>query len=241
MAGANPEMNSVWLRRRRSRDQPALSREQIVSEAVRLLDTEGLDALSMRRLGTRLDAGATSLYRHVANRDELIELVVDQVYGEIDVLEARRKAEWRSAAVACARSTRTMILRHPWVATLLGQVGLAHLGPNVIRLNDRMLAVFEKAGFEPVEADQALGTLMAYVIGMGVSEAAWLTTVARSEHDEQAWARRLEPLVREAAEQYPRLLVQAELAEPRDPQQARDVHFDYGMERVLDGLAGRLD
>lgn len=76
---------SVWARRTREADQPALSRAAIVREAVVMLDADGVEALSMRKLGARLNAGATSLYRHVATKDELMELAVDEVFGEIAV------------------------------------------------------------------------------------------------------------------------------------------------------------
>jgi AcrR family transcriptional regulator len=230
---------SVWTRPRRQREQPALSREHIVSEAITLLDAEGLEALTMRRLGSALGAGATSLYRHVANRDELIELVVDEVYGEIDIPDTAGGTGWRAAAVACAHSVRAMILRHPWIASVLGQVGLSYLGPNVMRLNDRMVAVFEAGGFPADEAGQALSTVMAYVIGMGMNEAAWLTVIARSGQTEQEWTRRLRPSIERAAQEYPRLRDQVTTLVERDPKQARDETFDYGLDRVLDGLEVR--
>ena len=140
---------SVWARRRQQREQPALSQDRIVSEAIRLLDDKGIDALSMRSLGTRLGAGATSLYRHVANKDELIELVVDEVYGEMQVPDADDPAAWRAAVARCAHSLRSMVLRHPWVASVLGQVGLAELGPNLMQQSERMLALFQTAGSPP--------------------------------------------------------------------------------------------
>ncbi|MFC7587896.1 TetR/AcrR family transcriptional regulator [Nonomuraea antimicrobica] len=140
---------SVWARPRPKREQPALSRDRIVSEAIQLLDTEGIEALSMRSLGTRLGAGATSLYRHVANKDELIELVVDEVYGEMRVPDAGDPAHWRAAVTDAARSLRSMVLRHPWIVSVLGQVGLAYLGPNLMRQSERLLALFQAAGFAP--------------------------------------------------------------------------------------------
>lgn len=142
MSAEKKQVPSVWTRpQRRVREQPALSQEQIVSEALALLDDAGIEALSMRKLGTRLNAGATSLYTHVANKDELIELVVDLVYGEIEVPGGA--GEWRDAAAVSAYSLRAMVLRHPWVASVLGQVGLAGLGPNVMRMAERMQALFE--------------------------------------------------------------------------------------------------
>ncbi|MDI5976361.1 TetR/AcrR family transcriptional regulator [Amycolatopsis magusensis] len=238
MAGDKQAIPSVWTRPRRGREQPALSREQIVAEAVRLLDADGLEALSMRTLGTRLGAGATSLYRHVANKDELIELVVDEVYGEIEVPSG---GEWRAVARGCAQSIRSMIVRHPWIASALGQVGLSYLGPNVMRLNDGMLGIFESAGFTLAEADRALGAMVSYVIGMGITEAAWLTMLARSGKTEQEWGDYLRPTVEAAAEPYPRLKkLFGETTTYEDPGEAREDSFGYGLERMLDGLESRL-
>ncbi|MEV6911149.1 TetR/AcrR family transcriptional regulator [Amycolatopsis sp. NPDC051071] len=234
-------IQSVWTRPRRKRDQPALSQAQIVGEAVRLLDVEGVDALSMRRLGTALNAGATSLYRHVANRDELVELVVDEVYGEISVPENSDPAKWRAAATVGAQSVRAMILRHPWVASLLGAVGLSYLGPNVMRLNERMLNLFEAAGFPGDEADQALSAVIAYVVGVGTSEAAWLTTLAKSGRSEQEWSEHLRPAIEEASREYPHQRERiAQFDGTADPEQFRDEKFRYGLDRMLDGLEIRL-
>ncbi|MEU7578475.1 TetR/AcrR family transcriptional regulator C-terminal domain-containing protein [Streptomyces sp. NPDC041068] len=224
-ADQKPEIASVWTRPRRQREQ--LNREQIVAEAVLLLDADGLESLSMRKLGTRLDAGATSLYRHVANKDELIELVVDEVYGELEVPAATGAAEWRDAAARSAYSLRAMILRHPWVASVLGQVGLVHLGPNVTKMSERMAAVYTEAGFPADEVEQALSTVISYVIGMATSEAAYLSLIARSGRTEREFAETLH----DAGQQERRT---------ENPEQARDETFDYGLQRVLDGLAVRL-
>ncbi|PNE41455.1 TetR/AcrR family transcriptional regulator [Streptomyces noursei] len=232
---------SVWTRpQRRKREQPALSPEQIVSAAVRLLDEEGIDALSMRNLGTRLNAGAASLYSHVANKDELIELVVDEVYGEIEVPEAGARADWRSAVGDCAHGLRTAILRHPWMASVLGGVGMSYLGPNMMRISEAMLDVFQKAGFPADEVDHAVTTLTAYVIGMTTSEAAWLTMLARSGNDEREWMERLWPAAEEAAQDHPQLREQYASLRGKDPREMRDDKFAYGLQTVLDGLAGRI-
>ncbi|MFD7338790.1 TetR/AcrR family transcriptional regulator [Streptomyces violascens] len=231
---------SVWTRPRGRREQPALSREQIVAEAVQLLDSEGIDALSMRKLGTRLGAGATSLYRHVANKDELIELVVDEVYGEIDEPDTDRPAHWRDVTTLRAHSLRAMILKHPWIASVLGEVGVAYLGPNLMRLSDRMIATFEAAGFPLDESDHAVRTVFAYVTGMTTSEAAWLTMLARSGQTEQDWVERLWPAAEEAAQSYPRLQKGYADKRGKDPRTSRDENFVYGLERILDGLEVRL-
>ncbi|MFI2777930.1 TetR/AcrR family transcriptional regulator [Streptomyces sp. ALB3] len=244
---------SVWDRPRpRQREQ--LTREQIVAAAIELLDAEGVEALSMRKLGTRLSAAATSLYRHVANKDELIELVVDDVYGELEVPPASDGARWREAVTGTAAGLRAMTLRHPWIASEIGQVGLVHIGPNAMRLTAGLLAQFEAAGFPPGERDQAVGTLTAYVIGIAVSEAAYLSLIARHGKTEQEWVAGLRPAfdeafgeaagkaAGEAAEEHRGDGKPQEDARRRDvhPRQIRDADFAYGLDRVLDGLEARL-
>ncbi|MEV0697874.1 TetR/AcrR family transcriptional regulator [Saccharopolyspora sp. NPDC050389] len=232
---------SVWARpQRRRREQPALSREQIVAAALRLLDAEGIDALSMRKLGTLLNAGATSMYTHVANKDELIELVVDEVYGEIDVPVLGDAAGWRAAITGCAHSIRSTLLRHPWIVSVLGEAGVAYLGPNLMRLTEAILAVFEEGGFPLEAADQAMNTVFAYVIGMSTSEAAWLTMLARSGQGEQEWAERLWPAAQRAVQDYPRQRKLYAAQRGQNLRSTRDGEFAAGLDCVLHGLATRL-
>ncbi|WP_250294436.1 TetR/AcrR family transcriptional regulator [Streptomyces atroolivaceus] len=240
MAAEKKPTESVWTRPRpRQREQ--LTREQIVAAAVELLDAEGIEALSMRKLGTRLNAAATSLYRHVANKDELIELVVDDVFAELQVQAACDRAQWRAAVTQTANHLRAMALRHPWIAPELGQVGLVHIGPNAMRMSSGLLAQFEAAGFPAGEKDRAVGTLTAYVIGIATSEAAYLSLIARSGKTEQEWVAGLRPAFDAASQAHPPLREQSSARKDVHPQQIRDDDFAYGLERVLDGLTARLD
>jgi AcrR family transcriptional regulator len=230
----------VWTRQQREPDQPALSRAAIVREAIVLLDTEGIEALSMRKLGARLNAGATSLYRHVATKDELMELAVDEVFAEIAV-PAAGSPDWRAAATEAARSFRTTALRHPWLASVLGQAGLAYLGPNLMSVTERLAALFTAAGFP--EPSGALDTVLSYVIGMSTTEAAWLTTVARSGQTEAAFIARLMPAAQRAAASHEHLAgsyAATAAAAALDPVEVRDTKFAYGLDVILDGLAARL-
>ncbi|GGZ29036.1 TetR family transcriptional regulator [Streptomyces inusitatus] len=232
---------SVWTRPRpRQREQ--LTREQIVAAAIELLDAEGVEALSMRKLGTRLNAAATSLYRHVANKDELIELVVDEIYGELAPPPATaERARWRPAVAGIAAELRAMTLRHPWIAPEIGQTGLVHVGPNAVRMTSGLLAQFEAAGFPADEKDQAAGTLMAYVIGIATTEAAYLSAIARSGRTEREWVAELRPAFDEASREHPGLREGSSAQQDTHPRRIRDDAFDYGLARVLDGLAARLD
>jgi AcrR family transcriptional regulator len=202
-----------------------------------MLDAEGTDALSMRKLGARLNAGATSLYRHVATKDELMELAVDEVVAEITV-PAAEGAGWREAAAETARSFRATALRHPWVSSVLGQAGLAYLGPNLMSLSERLAALFITAGFP--DPSGAIDVVLSYVIGMSTTEAAWLTTVARSGQTEAEFIAALMPAAQQAAAGYDHL-AEAYAAQPAfDPAALRDAKFANGLEVILDGLALRL-
>lgn len=234
---------SVWARRRREAEQPALNRAAIVREAIVMLDGEGIDALSMRKLGARLNAGATSLYRHVATKDELMELAVDEVVAEI-VLPSPESGgtDWRAAVTAAAQSFRATALRHPWLVSVLGQAGLAYLGPNLMQFSERLAVLFTRAGF--AEPSRAIDVVLGYVIGMSTTEAAWLTTVTRSGEGEAEFIARLMPAAQQAAASHD-LLSDAygrarEAGDDIDPAAIRDDKFGYGLEIILDGLALRL-
>ncbi|MDT0389101.1 TetR/AcrR family transcriptional regulator C-terminal domain-containing protein [Streptomyces dubilierae] len=230
---------SVWAREQRRADQPALSRDAIVREAIAMLDADGVEALSMRKLGARLNAGATSLYRHVATKDELMELAVDEVTAEVHVPPAD-SPDWREAVTEAARSFRRTALRHPWLPLVLGQAGLAYLGPNYMHFSERLAALFTAAGFP--EPSRAIETVFSYVMGMSSTEAAWLTTVARSGETEADLIARLMPAAQRAAAGHAHLAVpHAEVEEATtDPAALRDMKFAYGLDVVLDGLALRL-
>ncbi|GAA3824323.1 TetR/AcrR family transcriptional regulator [Streptomyces phyllanthi] len=240
MAAQEKVIQSVWTRPRSSREQPVLSREQIVSEALRLLDTDGIDALSMRKLGTRLGAGATSLYRHVANKDELIELAVDEIYGEVELPHSDDPANWRTDTAHCAHSLRRTILGHSWIASVFGEMGMSHLGPNSMRLSEALLTLFIRAGFPPAEAGPAGSTVVAYVTGTATTEAAWLTALARSGKTEQEWVESMYPAAEQAAQDYPHVREDYAGQRGKDPATMREENFEYGLQRVLDGLETRL-
>jgi AcrR family transcriptional regulator len=155
-------MDSIWTRERPAPVRETLSRTQIVRTTIELLDTEGLAGLSMRKLAARLDSGATSLYWHVQTKDDLIELVIDEVYGEVDVPEPEL-AGWRAGAILLAHSLRAAIMRHTWLPEVVNT--RPSLGPKAKSLGSRGTVLFGAAGFAEREAAYAMGSLMSYVIG----------------------------------------------------------------------------
>jgi AcrR family transcriptional regulator len=224
---------SVWLREPRKTASPGRSRDEIVRAAIEILDAEGLVGLSMRKLGAKLSAGATSIYWYVAHKDELLELVYDQVWGEMSMPEPE-DVGWRDAASVLAYSMRSVILRHPWSADLLGR--MPALGPNAIQVADRMRRMFKLAGFEGIDVDYAGSTLTAYVYGMTIPEVAWNSTMGEQEYDPDE----MRAMVARAVRDFPDMLERMDMTAYDDPQTLRQVAFDFGLMSVLDGLERRL-
>src|SRR6266702_5997259 len=139
-----------------------LTREQIVSAAIDLLDADGLEGLNMRALGQRLGSAATAVYWHVGSKDNLIALAADQVWSAIARPDPAAVG-WRAAASAMATDLYVTLTRHPWLAQAFGSQLL--YGPGKARHDDHGLAIYEAAGFTGVQADQAAVTVLTLVLG----------------------------------------------------------------------------
>jgi AcrR family transcriptional regulator len=204
---------------------------------MQLLDEEGLDALSMRKLGARLGAGATSLYWHVANKDELLELVMDEVYAKISIPEG---ASWHDAATAFAYGMRTAVSQHPWSVSLIGV--LPSLGPNAMTAADRLMAAFSRAGFDGIDVDYAVTAVVSYTLGATIPEVAWLNAVAEAGTDVAGIQASMGPVIEELGAGYPSLLERYRAYHDTafDPMTARRIAFDFGLVALLDGLAARI-
>jgi AcrR family transcriptional regulator len=150
----------------RKRREP-ISRDAIVAAAVRLLDREGLAALSMRRLGEELGAGAASLYWHVGSKDGLLDLVLDELIGEVEV-PASDPAHWREQLKETARSQRRVSLRHPYLVRV--SIGRIPMGPNALRVTEGTLAVLRAGGLSPRLAVQGYLLLIDTVNGFTLDE-----------------------------------------------------------------------
>ncbi|NUO97952.1 MAG: TetR/AcrR family transcriptional regulator [Nonomuraea sp.] len=227
------QFTSVWFREPRKAAAPSRSREEIVRAALELLDEEGLAGLSMRKLGAKLSAGATSLYWYVANKQELLELAYDEIWGEVAIPDPD-EVGWRESASVLAYRMRQVMLSHPWSADLLGR--LPALGPRALGTADRMRKVFKAAGFTGFDVDYAVATVTAYVYGATIPEIAWNTAMGDHDHDDDEMRER----VIKAAADFPDMLESFTHEPAEDPQVVRAVAFDFGLVSVLDGLERRL-
>ncbi|QIS05213.1 TetR family transcriptional regulator [Nocardia brasiliensis] len=227
------QFDSVWLREPRRPKASGLQREQIVAAAVELLDAEGLEALSMRKLGAKLGAGATSLYWYVANKNELLELALDEFWGMVETPEPD-EVPWRELLSTFAYNFRSLLRAHPWGAALIGR--LPSMGPKALRVTDRLRRGYTGAGFRGTDVYLASGAVMSYVLGVVLPEIAWRNSYGSHELDRASVVEMME----HAARDYPELRADFRKTTPDNPEFARAMAFDFGLLCVLDGLEARL-
>lgn len=203
-----------------------LSKERVLRQALALADNEGIDALSMRRLGRELDAGAMSLYHYVANKEELLDGMVDLVFAEIHLPESR--GDWQAAMRARAVSAREVLARHPWAITLMDSRTTP--GPANLRHHEAVIASLRKAGFSIEMATHANWLLDSYTYGFALQEASLPFADADELADmiHEAYLPQLPP------EEYPYLNEAATELMESDYDPADE--FTYGLDLILGAL-----
>ncbi|MGI5222849.1 TetR/AcrR family transcriptional regulator [Nocardia sp. CA-290969] len=221
-----------------SRD--SLTRDQIVSTAIRLLDEEGLDGLNMRSLGKRLDSAPTAMYWHVQNKDNLVRLAADAVWAEI-TLPDLTTMDWRTAAETMATGMYEMMNRHPWLVQ--AQASYLLYGENKSRHDDHVLAVYDNAGFTPADADRAAAAVFMFVLGNSVGAAANISLrrrlSAKGGDPDAKLAEALESATA-VARHFPRLRARIESATVTGYNESPDTSFEFGLGALLDGIHRRL-
>lgn len=151
---------------RQAAPDAGLSKQRVVAEAIRLADAEGVDGLSMRRLAAVLGAGAMSLYHYVANKEELLDAMVDVVFAEIEL--PSETADWQTAMRRRSLSTRQALARHPWATGLLDS--RTSPGPAHLRHREAVTGCLRRAGFSVLMATHASWLLDSYVYGFALQE-----------------------------------------------------------------------
>jgi AcrR family transcriptional regulator len=214
--------------RRRPRPRTPLSRERVLRAAVGLADEDGLEALSMRSLAKTLGVEAMSLYNHVANKDALLDGMIELVFDEIEppVPGGDWKAELRKRAV----STRAALLRHPWA---VGQMeGRGAHGPANLRIHDAVLGCLLAAGFDDATAVRAYSVQDAYIYGFALQQT---DMSPESREDFAAVARQQMADYASALPDHPHLarVVGGYVAEHGYDYEEQ---FRFGLDLILDGL-----
>lgn len=198
----------------------ALSLERIVAAAIALLDAEGADGLSMRRLAERLGSGAMSLYWHVGNKEEVLDLALDAVLAYVPPASAEPRG-WRADVILVLEDWRAAMLRHPWSAALLPRRAL---GPSMLGRLELLSQALSRAGVADVDLNVAIWSVWNYVLGATITRGSFV----RSADDLVAAQLRLAA----ASGRYP-TIDRSRLLLDRD----WDGTFRRGLDLLLDGLA----
>lgn len=212
--------------RRGASARTPLSRERVIRTAVAVADEKGSAALTMRAIAGPLGVEAMSLYHHVAGRDDILDGMVDAVFGEIDL--PPRDTDWKSAMRHRAVSARTALRRHPWAIGLMDS--RSRPGPATLRHHDAVIGALRAGGFSVPMAAHAVSLIDSYLYGFVLQELK-LPFSGPAELDEVAGA-----ILREMpADTYPHL---TELATEHVLKPGYDYadEFAFGLTLILDAL-----
>jgi len=208
-----------------------LSRDRILRAAIALADAGGTGALTMRNLGQELGVGPMSLYRHVATKDDMVDGIVDLVFGEIDLPSS--KSDWKTAMRERAISVRNALTRHRWAVGLLES--RSNPGPANLRHHDAVIGNLRVAGFDMSMAAHAYSLLDSYIYGFALTK---LNLPFENTADISDMAQSmLQPSPLNA---YPNLadFITKHATKPDDDY---GDEFEYGLDLILDGLERHLD
>jgi AcrR family transcriptional regulator len=206
-----------------TRGRTPLTRERVLHAALALADEQGIEAVSMRRLGAALGVEAMSLYKHVADKEAILDGIADLVAAEFEV--PPRGGDWRAAIRRSALSAHEALLRHPWAGPVIES--RVNPGPARLAYLDAVVGVMRDAGFDLVTIGRAFLALDSHTYGFTLQELAW-------PFDEE---RAPEAAARAAAGfagAYPNLQAMAEQAASGPG--GVPVEFEFGLDLLLDGL-----
>jgi AcrR family transcriptional regulator len=227
-----------------------LTVDEIVAAAIAVADAEGFPAVSMRRVAEGLGKSAMGLYTYVPGKAELVDLMLDTVFGELPT-SYPHDGGWRATAERWARDGWAFYERHPWVLQVSGT--RATLGPHELDVYETQLRMFDGVGLTPVEMTRVVGVLSSFVRGSaktvsdaraaeqatGMSDDDWWNArspVLEEFATEDIWTARYPVSSRlSEAQAFDQLDRQPDDATPYLVRDALDV-FEFGLQRLLDGI-----
>lgn len=204
----------------------ALTRARVLESAVAFADADGIASLSMRKLGEAVGVEAMSLYNHVANKSDLLDGMIDVVFGEIDM--PSDVTDWKVAMHRRATSAREVLSRHRWAIGLMES--RTSPGPATLRHHDAVLGSLRRGGFSVEMAAHAFSVLDSYIYGFALQEA-----TLPFEAGEQTAELAQEILASAPPGDYPHL-TELTIEHVLKPGYDYGREFDFGLELILDGL-----
>ena len=202
------------------------SRDQLLRAAIELADRRGIESLSMRKLSQELGGAPMSLYNHVANKEDLLDGMVDIVFSEIELPSGEH--DWRTAMRRRAISIRAVMTRHPWAVGLMETRRTP--GPATLRHHDSVIGCLRDAGFTIHLAAHAFSALDSYIYGFAMQEQS-LAFGTPDETSELAKA-----FLRQfPTKDYPRL-AELTIEHVLQPGYSYGNEYEFGLDLILDGL-----
>jgi AcrR family transcriptional regulator len=208
-----------------------------VATALFLADNEGFDAVTMRRVASELGLGTMSLYWYVESRDDLLDLMFDDIMAE-QLLPEPVPADWRDGLRAIAAAARQTHQRHPWLVSRIGE--RPSFGPNMLHHAEQSLACVGHLDIDPESKMAALSAIDDYVIGHMIRSGAQQDLYEKSGMSAGDWSEAVRPYVKQvlAEGDFPHLSKMADADDGFDSLTADT--FDLGLEMVLDGIELRV-
>jgi AcrR family transcriptional regulator len=203
-----------------------LSKERVLQAAVALADEEGIEALSMRRLARELGVKAMSLYNHIANKDELLDGIVDAAYREIVIPSA--DSDWKIQIRELAVSVHETLLRHPWASGLQMH---RKPGPGRLRYGDTLLGYFRDSGFSQQLTYHAYHIVESYILGFTVQVLSYRNVDMEEFADVAASFMR-----GEFRDEYPHFSEHVQQHMQPEPGQDDVNAYELGLDQLLGGL-----
>jgi AcrR family transcriptional regulator len=232
-------MDTVWTRHEERDAAPALSRAAIVAAAIEIADTEGLEAVSIRKLATKLNARPMSLYSHIERKGDLIDLMVDEVVGGFILPDGPPADDWKEGLRQIAHRTRETARAHPWmIATSFHR---PHVGPNTLRHIDQSLGAVSSLPLSPERKRSVLLAVDTYTLGFARWEVKKMKagTACEGMADDGPSAEDLDAYLAEqaASGKYPHL---AEIAKEDLTLGVKAEGFEVGLDWLLAGIAAEV-
>jgi TetR/AcrR family transcriptional regulator, tetracycline repressor protein len=209
-----------------------LSRGRIVEAALGIMDEEGLDAVTMRKIGRALGVEAMSLYNHVADKDDVLGGIVERVMSEFDPPPS--EGNWREDAKNAAREWRRMLTRHPNVMTLMAERRKPLTTADSVRPMDAAIGVLRKAGLDVYDAAQSFHAFGAYIMGFVMMEQGMM--LGHGDGDEDHLREHAEFTQMVAAGELPHLIE----ALPVLHECAPEDQFEFGLDLLVRGVESKL-
>ncbi|GAB2835343.1 TetR/AcrR family transcriptional regulator [Lentzea nigeriaca] len=206
----------------------ALSRARVVEAAIKVADAEGIGALTMRRVAETLGFTTMSLYRHVPGKSELLDLMVDAVWGET---EHTPRGPWRAGLEFYARQMWSMYRAHPWLLQLTNARRMP--GPNAMTRQDAAFAAVSELGLKPEEIVAVVTTVGQFVAGVGRTMADRILAERETGVSEEDWWNDRDELWGHFTPE--RLPMMTHIWTTGGYERPLD-EFEFGLARVLDGL-----